>query len=80
MLRTGDLVAFCSDGVQEPAEVESAALRSERLGELLLTLSDLTAVEIAEAVLRTSDLYLGEGREPPDDRTVVILKVTGEDL
>ncbi len=39
-----------------------------------------TAAEIAEAVLRTTDLYLGEGCEPPDDRTVVILKVTGEDL
>ncbi len=79
-LRAGDIVAFCSDGVQEPADAESACFESERLAELLLTLSDLTAVEIAEAVLRTSDLYLGEGREPPDDRTVVILKVTGEDL
>jgi sigma-B regulation protein RsbU (phosphoserine phosphatase) len=79
-LRIGDLVAFCSDGVHEPAEGESAAFGSERLAELLVTLSDLTAAEIAEAVLRTTDLYLGEGCESPDDRTVVILKVTGEDL
>ena len=79
-LRIGDLVAFCSDGVQEPAEGEAASFGSERLAELLVTLSDLAATEIADGVLRTTDLYLGEGREPPDDRTVVILKVTGEDL
>ncbi len=76
----GDLVAFCSDGVQEPADEEAASFGSDRLAELLVTLSDLTATEIAEAVLRTTDLYVGEGYESPDDRTVVILKVTGEDL
>ena len=72
-------MAFCSDGVQEPADAELTPFGSERLAELLVTLSDLPAAEIAEAVLRTSDLYLGEGCEPPDDRTVVILKVTEEE-
>jgi len=78
-LRIGDIVAFCSDGVQEPADAEATPFGSERLAELLVTLSDLSATGIAEAVLRTTDLYLCEGGEPPDDRTVVILKVTGED-
>lgn len=32
----------------------------------------------AKAVLRTTDLYLGEWGEPPDNRTIIILKITGE--
>jgi sigma-B regulation protein RsbU (phosphoserine phosphatase) len=78
-LRVGDLVVFCSDGVQEPADADAAQFGSERFEQLLITLSDLAAAQIAKAILRTTDLYLGEWGEPPDDRTVVVLKVTGEE-
>jgi len=77
-LRKGDLVAFCSDGVQECADAEGVPIRGDRLGELLVELASMPARDIAKAILRTSDLYLGERSDPPDDRTVVILKVTGD--
>ena len=74
----GDVVVFCSDGVQDCADAEGIPIRGDRLAELLAQLSTLPARRIAQGILRTTDLYLGERSDPPDDRTVVVLKVPRE--
>jgi sigma-B regulation protein RsbU (phosphoserine phosphatase) len=75
-LQPGDVVAICSDGVEESRNPDDEALGSERIREVLRRSASGSAVEIAQALLDASERFSGRS-EPSDDRTVVVLKVTG---
>ncbi|MGH9804661.1 MAG: SpoIIE family protein phosphatase, partial [Candidatus Acidiferrales bacterium] len=76
-LQPGDYVVFCSDGIQECAVRHGEEFGSARLGALLQELSGGPAAQMAQNILRATHTYLG-GASPPDDRTVVVVRVTGE--
>lgn len=74
-LREGDVIVFCSDGLQECVDSHGDEFGSERLESLLVRLASSTAQEIADALLDATTTHAGAGGEPQDDRTVVVLKV-----
>jgi len=74
-LREGDVVVFCSDGLQECVDRHGDEFGAERLETLLVKLASSTAQEIADGVLDATTHHAGAGGEPQDDRTVVVLKV-----
>jgi sigma-B regulation protein RsbU (phosphoserine phosphatase) len=74
-LQPGDLVVFCSDGVEESRDPEGEELGSRRIREILLRLADdATPTEIAQALLQASHRFT-RGTEAEDDRTIVVLRV-----
>jgi sigma-B regulation protein RsbU (phosphoserine phosphatase) len=75
-LKPGDVVVMCSDGVEESRNAAGEALGSERIRQVLQRLVDSSAAEIAQALLEATERFSGR-EEPSDDRTVVVLKVTG---
>lgn len=74
-LEPGDVVALCSDGVEESRNPAGEALGSDRIRQVLRRMADSSAAEIAQALLEATDRFSGTA-EPSDDRTVVVLKVT----
>ena len=75
-LEPGDVVALCSDGVEESRNAAGEALGGDRIRQVLYRVANLSAAEIAQALLEATDRFSGR-EEPSDDRTVVVLKVTG---
>jgi sigma-B regulation protein RsbU (phosphoserine phosphatase) len=73
-LQPGDVVALCSDGLEENRNPAEEPLGSERIRQVLQRNADRTAAEIATALLEASARFSGMA-EPSDDRTVVVLKV-----
>ncbi len=74
-LRSGDVIVLASDGIEEFLNHRGEAFGSERLREILGLLAEGSAREIADGLLGATDRFVGDGREPSDDRTVVVLKV-----
>ncbi len=74
-LRTGDLVAFYTDGVVEAENPRGEQFGEERLEYLLRTNSFLTADDISGLIIEEIRRW-SQGREQRDDITVVALKVT----
>jgi sigma-B regulation protein RsbU (phosphoserine phosphatase) len=74
-LRRGDVIAFCSDGLQESINGEGEPFGTADLGDVLGTLAAASAQQIADGILRAGTAYAGEHEEHPDDRSVVVLKV-----
>lgn len=75
-LNPGDVVALCSDGLEESRNAAEEPLGSERIRQVLQRMADRSAAEIATALLEASARFSGTG-DPSDDRTVVVLKITG---
>jgi phosphoserine phosphatase RsbU/P len=75
-LEPGDVVALCSDGMEESRNAEGEMLGSDRIRQVLQRTADASAAEIAQALLGATERFSGTA-EPSDDRTVVVLKVTG---
>ncbi len=75
-LEPGDVVALCSDGVEESRNAAGEALGGDRIRQVLYRVADHSAGEIAQALLEATERFSGR-EEPSDDRTVVVLKVTG---
>ena len=78
-LQPGDTVVFCSDGVQEQTNATEEEYGNERLiSQLASSCATSSAGQIVAAILRSLDDYAAAGasREPGDDRTIVVLRVT----
>jgi sigma-B regulation protein RsbU (phosphoserine phosphatase) len=77
-LQVGDAVIFCSDGIHECVNGRLEEFGDSRLEEILVELGGGSAQQIASGILRASDRYAEGPTGAPDDRTVVVLKVTPE--
>ncbi|HKV61215.1 MAG TPA: GAF domain-containing SpoIIE family protein phosphatase [Candidatus Acidoferrum sp.] len=78
-LQVGDIVVFASDGILESENRQQEEFGPERLSLLLTALpAEISAREIAELILAATDEHCGEGHSPHDDRTLLVLRVTGE--
>jgi sigma-B regulation protein RsbU (phosphoserine phosphatase) len=75
-LEPGDVVALCSDGVEESRNSQGEALGADRIRHVLRRMAGSSAAEIAQALLEATERFSGTA-EPSDDRTVVVLKVVG---
>lgn len=71
-LEPGDVVALCSDGVEESRNAVDEIFGSERAQEVLLSLADEAPYDIARGLLDACRSFSQKGRA--DDRTVVVLK------
>lgn len=74
-LRSGDVVAFCSDGLVEAVNGYDEPFGGDDLEDILCSLGDATAQQIADGVLRASTAYVGVREAHPDDRSVVVVKM-----
>lgn len=78
LLETDDVVVFCSDGVHEAVNRREEEFGEARLGRIVAELAPRgSAGEIAESILRATDHHAADRGGPDDDRTVVVVKVTG---
>lgn len=75
----GDVVVFASDGILESANASQEEFGLERLSGILSRISpEDSAQAIAQRILTETDNYSVAGVSPHDDRTLVVLRVTGE--
>ena len=75
----GDVVVFASDGILESENAAKEEFGPERLSGILSAISpEDSARGIAQRILNETDRFSGAGAAPHDDRTLVVLRVTGE--
>ena len=73
----GDVVVFASDGIHESMNKEQEEYGIDRLKELLSTVSSADpGYKVAQRIVKATDEHTGAGRQPHDDRTLLILRVT----
>jgi sigma-B regulation protein RsbU (phosphoserine phosphatase) len=70
----GDVLLFISDGILDAENAEGEMYGQERLTSLLCSRRELSAQEIADAILSDVSRFEGE-QERFDDETVIVLKV-----
>ena len=75
VLKEGDLLALCTDGVIEAPNAEEQEFGEERLLRILTEHRDRTLDEILWAVLEDVTLWR-RGRPPHDDVTLVLARAT----
>ena len=78
-LQLGDLVLFASDGILESENAREEEFGSLRLHALLADAAHgISASELSEKIIAATDDHSGPGSNPHDDRTLLLLRVTGE--
>ncbi|MHB8500387.1 MAG: PP2C family protein-serine/threonine phosphatase [Candidatus Acidiferrales bacterium] len=78
-LEPGDVVLFASDGILESENVNQEEFGSRRLHALLADAAPgISANELSEKIIAATDDHSGPGSNPHDDRTLLVLRVTGE--
>jgi phosphoserine phosphatase RsbU/P len=78
-LQAGDVVLFASDGILESENVREEEFGSKRLHALLADAGPgISASELSEKIIAATDDHSGPGKSPHDDRTLLVLRVTGE--
>jgi sigma-B regulation protein RsbU (phosphoserine phosphatase) len=78
-LEAGDVVLFASDGILESENVREEEFGSKRLHALLADAGpEISANELSEKIIAATDDHSGPGASPHDDRTLLVLRVTGE--
>jgi sigma-B regulation protein RsbU (phosphoserine phosphatase) len=78
-LQAGDTVLFASDGILESENARGEEFGSERLHALLANADPkISANELSERIIAATDDHSGPGIGPHDDRTLLVLRVTGE--
>jgi sigma-B regulation protein RsbU (phosphoserine phosphatase) len=75
-LGPGDVVVFASDGIEECLDPAGEPFGVEGLRSLLRRLAGGTAHDLARGIIEATDAHAG-GAEPSDDRTVIVMRVTG---
>jgi phosphoserine phosphatase RsbU/P len=76
-LKAGDTIVFASDGIHESMNKDQEEFGIDRLKSVLATVaSSDPGYTVAQRVVKATDEYTGKGRQPHDDRTLVILRVT----
>ncbi len=77
-LQPQDLLIFASDGILESMNAHDEEFGFERLAELLRSVkSSASSKDICAAILAETDKFSGRPEEPHDDRTLVVLRITG---
>ncbi len=74
-LHPGDVVAFCSDGLQEHLNSDGEEFGDRAIGEILRAHADAPAGDIVRQLLEATDRHGQGDSNHGDDRTVVVLKV-----
>ena len=78
-LQEGDSVLIASDGILESENAHEEEFGAARLHALLGGIeAPVTATELAEKIIAATDAHAGPGVSPRDDRTLLVLRVTGE--
>jgi phosphoserine phosphatase RsbU/P len=78
-LKPGDTIVLASDGIHEAMNKYQEEFGIDRLKSVLGTVaSSDPGYTIAQLVVKATDEYTGKGRQPHDDRTLVILRVTDD--
>jgi phosphoserine phosphatase RsbU/P len=78
-LLTGDVVVFASDGIHESMNKDQEEYGIDRLKELLSTVSSADpGYKVAQRIVKATDEHTGPGRQPHDDRTLLVLRVTDD--
>jgi sigma-B regulation protein RsbU (phosphoserine phosphatase) len=78
-LQPRDLLIFASDGILESMNAHEEEFGFERFAELLCQMkSDVSSKEICAAILAATDKFSGRPQEPHDDRTLVVMRITGD--
>jgi sigma-B regulation protein RsbU (phosphoserine phosphatase) len=70
----GDVIIFISDGILDAENADGEMYGQERLAGLLCSRRELSAQEIADAILADVSRFQGE-QERFDDETVIVMKV-----
>jgi serine phosphatase RsbU (regulator of sigma subunit) len=73
-LEPGDLVLFCSDGVEDCEDPRGERLADRRLPEFLAAVGNLPAQELADDLVALTVLHTGGESQFTDDRTVVVVR------
>jgi sigma-B regulation protein RsbU (phosphoserine phosphatase) len=73
-LHPGDVFVFCSDGISEAMNEESAEFTSDRLIDVIRRTRDLPAQAMVDAVFSEVGTFCGRA-EQNDDRTAVVVKL-----
>ena len=76
-LQPGDAIVIASDGVEDALNVRDEEFGRQRVHGTLERLAAGSAHDIAHGLLEATRLFSGEA-EPYDDRTILVMKVTGE--
>jgi sigma-B regulation protein RsbU (phosphoserine phosphatase) len=75
----GDVVVFASDGIHESMNKEQEEYGIDRLKQLLSTVSSADpGYKVAQRIVKATDEHTGPGRQPHDDRTLLVLRVTDD--
>jgi len=78
-LQPGDIVLFASDGILESENAEQEEFGSQRLHALLAgAAAGVSANDLSEKIIAATDDHSGPGSCPRDDRTLLVLRVTGQ--
>ncbi|HOQ59276.1 MAG TPA: GAF domain-containing protein [Vicinamibacterales bacterium] len=77
-LNAGDVFVFHTDGITETMNASGEDFGSERLVAAVCRNRERPAQAIADAIFEAVDDFRG-GAEQHDDRTVVVLKITGQE-
>jgi phosphoserine phosphatase RsbU/P len=76
--KPGDIIIFASDGILESMNAVEEQFGFERLVETLRTLQPGTSSKaVCAAILAATDKFSGRPEEPHDDRTLIVLRITG---
>lgn len=70
----GDALVFCSDGILDAENTKDEMYGEDRLANMLCSHRDLSAAEIAEAILSDVTRFQ-DGKDRFDDETIIVLKV-----
>jgi sigma-B regulation protein RsbU (phosphoserine phosphatase) len=77
-LKSQDILLFASDGILESMNAAGEEFGFDRLVERLQTLAPgSTSANISTAILEATDEFSGRPSEAHDDRTLIVLRVTG---
>jgi sigma-B regulation protein RsbU (phosphoserine phosphatase) len=78
-LSPGDVVVFASDGIHESMNKEQEEYGLDRLMGLLSTVTSADpGYKVAQRIIKATDEHTGPGRQPHDDRTLLVLRVTDD--
>ncbi len=73
-----DLLLFASDGILESMNARDEEFGFGRLAEILRSVKSGTlSKEICGAIVSATDKFSGRPEEPHDDRTLVVMRITG---
>ena len=77
-LEPGDIIVFASDGILEAMNADDQPFGFNRLAGVLRNLTrGSSAQNISAAILDATDEFSGRRMEAHDDRTLIVLRVTG---